>query len=63
MDYRRWTQAAIYCYERGCVCSDCFYKTNMDSKCQMKVSVLNLVRIFGKPERSIGIERNMVYDL
>ena len=50
---RRWTPTAIECYKRGCRCKGCFYKeffTNKDQKCQMKATVLELVRVFGKPE-------------
>jgi len=58
---RRWTITSIDCYERGCVCEGCFYneffspqeyKTLLETntKCQMKASVLELVRLFGIPE-------------
>lgn len=48
-ELRRWTKAAVYCYERGCLCRDCFYKNIMESECQMKDTVLALYRKFGKP--------------
>ena len=49
---KRWTISALECYDRGCVCSGCFYddffgKGNF--KCQMKFTVLELVRRFGIP--------------
>lgn len=49
-ELKRWTKAAIYCYERDCICSDCFYKRVMESECQMKDTVLALYRKFGKPK-------------
>ena len=47
----RWTDDAINCYYRGCVCSDCPMYEMIGSQCQMKRSVLGLVRKFGKPEK------------
>ena len=50
---RRWTNTAIECYKRGCVCSGCFYAdffNQTSQKCQMKASVLELVRVLGKPD-------------
>lgn len=50
---RRWTSTAIECYKRGCVCSGCFYSDffkGSPQRCQMKTSVLELVRILGAPE-------------
>jgi len=49
---RRWTQTAIDCYKRGCVCSGCFYYDffkDSPQKCQMKATVLELVRVLGRP--------------
>jgi len=49
---RRWTKAAIDCYQRGCVCSNCYYSgffNGSPQKCQMKATVLELVRVLGKP--------------
>ena len=49
---RRWTQTAIDCYKRGCVCQGCFYKDffkDSVQRCQMKSSVIELVRVLGKP--------------
>ncbi len=60
---RRWTKAAADCYFRGCTCKGCFYDwffastravcPDLDSsyKCQMKPTVLVLVRALGQPER------------
>lgn len=54
---RRWTVSAVECFKRGCVCSGCFYEnffTNNSQKCQMKGAVMELVRVFGKPEQVRG---------
>ena len=50
---RRWTNTALECYKRGCVCDGCFYSdffNGSSQKCQMKASVLELVRVLGKPD-------------
>ena len=50
-----WTRATLMCYKRGCVCSGCEYSYLMRDgfKCQVKGSVLESVRVLGKPfERS-----------
>lgn len=50
---RRWTRSAVECYERGCICQGCFYKTfftDKKQKCQMKCAVIKSVRLMGKPE-------------
>ncbi len=52
---RRWTKAAVDCYERGCVCSNCYYSTffsGSPQRCQMKATVLELVRVIGLPQNS-----------
>ena len=49
---RRWTSIAMECYSRGCVCSGCFYKEffkDSPQRCQMKSTVLELVRVLGTP--------------
>ena len=48
---RFWTKTAIMCYERGCDCKGCIYEGAFDSetKCQCKASVLESVRVFGRP--------------
>lgn len=53
---RRWTNTALECYKRGCVCEGCFYTDFFNGtaqKCQMKASVLELVRVLGKPDVDI----------
>jgi len=50
---RRWTATAVECYKRGCNCEGCFYKdffSGSSQKCQMKASVLELVRVIGTPD-------------
>lgn len=57
---RRWSKSAIDCYQRNCVCKGCFYyetyfRTN-GLKCNMKASVLELIRIFGIPTEQDYLE-------
>jgi hypothetical protein len=50
---RRWTTTALECYKRGCNCEGCFYRdffSGSSQKCQMKASVLELVRVIGTPD-------------
>ena len=50
---RRWTTTAMECYKRGCNCEGCFYTYffgKSSQKLQMKASVLELVRVLGKPD-------------
>lgn len=50
---RRWTSTATECYKRGCNCNGCFYSDFFSSsaqKCQMKATVLELVRVLGTPD-------------
>ena len=52
---KRWTNQAIYCYMRGCICEGCSYNIPLESikQCQTKNAVLELVRILGKPKENI----------
>lgn len=51
--FNRWTPSAKQCYFRGCVCNGCFYNEFFkDKQCQMKKSVIELVKQIGAPERS-----------
>ena len=51
---KKWTTAAIECYQIGCMCSKCslyklfFVKRNI--MCRMKETVIELVRRVGRPE-------------
>ena len=49
---QRWTEGAINCYKRGCVCKNCPVKNLITSqKCQMKSAVIELVKKFGIPQK------------
>ena len=50
---RKWTEAAIDCYNRGCNCTGCNQLKFMDSACHMKKAVFELVRKFGKPPKNV----------
>lgn len=49
-----WNKTAEDCYKRGCICSGCpiyeLYFEPYNLKCQMKVAVIEMVRIYGLPE-------------
>jgi len=50
-----WSDIAVYCFKRGCNCQDCpNYDVVMGLEssdiCNVKASVLELVRLFGKPK-------------
>lgn len=48
---RRWTQGALDCFSIGCQCRYCPIKVLLGRrKCEMKGAVVELVRLFGKPE-------------
>ena len=50
---QRWTPSAIECYERGCICVNCPMKRFITSqKCQMKSSVIELLRLYGIPNKT-----------
>lgn len=55
---KRWTQSAIDCYERGCRCQGCIF-SSLESTCQMKLTVRELVRRYGKPPEDIGIVKGL----
>lgn len=48
--FLRWTKSAIECYQKGCDCSDCYIKSLLSERCRMKESVIELVRVYGKPD-------------
>lgn len=48
-----WTESAIECYERGCVCENCPIPHPTDS-CSMKSFVLMLVKVLGNPNQAIN---------
>ena len=45
----RWTQSAVDCYSRNCICKDCPTYELIGDSCQMKNTVRLLVQKFGKP--------------
>ena len=47
-----WTETALECYQRGCNCRDCEIP-HPTGFCNMKSSVLALVRQFGNPDEII----------
>lgn len=49
--FEKWTESAIDCYERGCVCEGCFMKLVLETRCVMKATVIELVRRFGIPKK------------
>lgn len=49
---RRWTQSAIECYNIGCDCSKCQYSRILLTPCQMRNTVILLVKKFGKPKET-----------
>ena len=47
-----WTEGAIDCYLRGCVCNEsCSTFRILGKKCNMKACVLESVRTLGLPSR------------
>ena len=48
--YVKWTESAKECYKIGCQCNKCSIPRTINSKCNMKVIVLETVRRFGAPE-------------
>lgn len=50
----KWTEQAIECYKLRCNCSLCQIKNIMESRCEMKNIVVELVKKHGAP----NIERN-----
>ena len=59
-DVRRWTYEAYLCYERHGVCAGCINKSIMETPCQMKLTVIALVREFGVPKRDKN--GNFIYE-
>ncbi len=52
-----WSKAGVECYLRSCRCEGCFYNQFENyPKCQMKASVLEMVKRLGKPSTERLIE-------
>ena len=50
--YRSWSKSAILCYNIGCRCSKCtIVPEKFKDICKMKQSVLELVRVYGRPQK------------
>ena len=45
----KWTPTSIDCYEIGCNCNKCELYRILNTKCQMKNVVMELVKKFGAP--------------
>lgn len=59
-----WTDGSIFCYLRQCECDGCYTQEIMDSPCQMKKAVFELLNKFGKPEikknRKTELQQNII---
>lgn len=56
--YQNWTQGAVECYSRGCVCEGCETYEIIGKECKMKNSVLSLWRDIGAPSKDFEIPNN-----
>jgi hypothetical protein len=50
--FKRWTKGSIDCYDRHCICDGCFYNEFFNGKCKMKKTVIEMVRVLGKPPQA-----------
>ena len=57
-----WTIQAAECYNIGCKCSECLIFNVIGNRCQMKKTVISLVRKYGKPRNTINSKGNMYYE-
>jgi len=51
-----WTNTAVDCYKRNCICTGCLFEnyfTDKKQKCQMKIVVNKLIKEFGKPKEEV----------
>ena len=46
-----WTDSAIECYNRGCICENCDIGDLLSFKCELKKTVWKLLKTIGKPVR------------
>lgn len=58
----RWTESAIDCYERGCICKGCLMTRILETRCLMKTTVIALVRKFGKPKKPEEITAEWIFE-
>ena len=47
---KTWTRQAVFCHSINCDCSKCDIFEEFKSKCQMRVSLLELIRRLGLPD-------------
>lgn len=62
-----WTIGAIECYKRGCRCEGCLLNEMLETRCEMKRAVLELVRRFGAPtekkkEKTLNEKQKIILD-
>lgn len=51
-----WTKQAIDCYNSGARCENCIIYRTIENPCLMKKTLIELVRVLGKPpEKFIGL--------
>jgi hypothetical protein len=43
----KWSDLQAFCYERNCICEDCFYKQYNEGKCKVKKALIEKIRFFG----------------
>ena len=53
-----WSEIAVECYSRHCICSGCSINDILETECGLKKTVLELYTKFGKP--IINTENNSV---
>lgn len=46
---RAWTESSIECFRRNCRCEGCLIKDIMETRCDMKRAVIELIRRYGIP--------------
>lgn len=60
-----WTDTAVACYEIGCNCANCHIIDGLEAltkeNCQMKSSVFQLVKKFGRPQKGINYYGKHMY--
>lgn len=60
---KRWTKIAEECYFRGCACRGCYYEEfflKSNQRCKMKATVLELVKVLGKPKGDEECQKQMI---
>lgn len=62
-----WTIGAIDCYKRGCRCEGCAMREILETHCEMKKAVFELVKRFGAPtekkeEKKVNEKTKMILE-